>query len=185
LIQAVLVSEGEVVERGQRLAEVTLATETAAGNAGEVQARALRQEAVALKARGAATIAKLEAEAEQTRTRLGNLRRELNEIETQAALQQRRAHLAESQADVAEPLAAKGVLAQGGLAQRRSAALASQLELAALRRQIVTIERELAEGAGRLSAIPIELEGARADALSADATLQQRTSEAEARSAIV
>src|SRR5262245_6640100 len=185
LMQAVLVSEGEVVERGQRLAEVALATETAAGNAGEVQARALRQEAVALKARGAATIAKLEAEAELTRTRLDNLRRELKEIEAQAALQQHRVQLAESQVAIIEPLAAKGMVSLRELEQRRSAALASQQELAALRRQIVRIERELAEGAGRLAAIPIELDGARADALSADATLQQRTSEAEARSAIV
>ena len=185
LLQVVLVKEGELVTRGQRLAEIGLAADTAEGNSGLARANGLRQEAVAQKARAAAALARLAAEIELTRTRIADYQRELEETRAQAELQQRRIKLADKQVSIAEPLVAKGLIAERELEQRRSAALASEQELAGLRRQIAGLERELAEGAGRLASIPIEIEAARADALSADAGLQQRVSEAEAHRAIV
>jgi membrane fusion protein len=51
-IKSLLVQEGQIVSRGQRLAEIMLAAETAEGNAGERQAQGLQQEKEALKAKG-------------------------------------------------------------------------------------------------------------------------------------
>ncbi len=62
LIQSVLVSEGEVVPQGRRLAEIALSAETKEGNAGESHARSLQEETMALKAHKAAAVARLNAE---------------------------------------------------------------------------------------------------------------------------
>jgi membrane fusion protein len=185
LIAAVLVAEGDVVARGQRLAEIALASDTATGNAGVAQARALRQEADAAKARGAVNLARLAAENDQVAARLGNLRRELAEVRAQAALQEQRVALAESQVASTEGLAAKGLVSQREMEGRRSAALGARQDLAGHRRQAAGIERELGDLAGRLAALPIEMDAARADAQLADAALQQRMSEAETRRAVV
>lgn len=179
LIQSILVSEGEIVPQGRRLAEIDLAAETAEGNAGERHARGLKQEMEALQARKAAAMAKLKAETEQTRIRLAGLERELQE-----ARAQRRLKLAQSQVSAAEQLSAKAALSTRELEQRQSAVLTVELEAANVRRQVAALQREIADGKGRLAAIPIELEAAQADALSAEASLKQRITDAEARRAV-
>ncbi len=179
LIQKVLVKEGEVVPEGQRIAMIALAAETEGGNAGEAHARGLHEETVALKARKAATIARLEAEAEQTRSRIANFEGELQQAEDQVAFQDRRLKLAQKQAAAAEQLAAKGTLSARDLEQRQSAVLSIELELSGLRRQGAAIQREIADGKARLAAIPIELEASKADSASAEANIEERTSDAE------
>jgi membrane fusion protein len=184
LIQKVLVSEGDIVPEGQRLAEIKLAAETREGNAGETRAKNLEQETAALKARKETTIARLQAEAEQTRARVANMKRELNEAASQVALQERRLKLVQTQAEAAQQLAEKGTLSIRDLEQRQSAALAIELELSGLRRQRSAIERDIADGNARLAAIPTDIQAAQADLLSAEASLKQRTSDAEANRAI-
>jgi membrane fusion protein len=181
LIQAVLVAEGDIVPQGHRLAQIAVAAEIEGGNAGEAHARGLQQETAALKARKVAAIARLEAEAELTRMRIASLEQELQHAGTQVALDERRLRLAQTQAGAAEQLAAKGTLSARDLEQRQSAELATGLELAGLRRQVSALQREIADGKGRLAAIPIEIEAARADSLSAEANLSERTSDAETR----
>jgi membrane fusion protein len=184
LVQKVFVTEGEIVPPGRRLAEIALAAETAGGNAGENHARNLQQETAALKARNAATIARLTAEAEQTRARLANFRTELQQTQGQVQFQERRLKLAQTQASAAEKLAAKGLLSARDFENRQSATLAIELELAGLRRQVTTIQRQIADGTARLSTIPIEIEAAQADSLSAEAGLKEKTTDAEARRAV-
>ncbi len=184
LIQSVLVAEGDVVPQGRRLAEIALSAETKEGNAGESHARSLEEETAALKARKAATVARLNAEAEQTQTRLANFERELQEAESQVLFQLRRLKLAQTQATAAEELGQRGTLSARDVEQRQSAALAIELELSGLRRQVAGIQREIADGKARLSSIPIEIEAARADSQAAEAALKHRASDAEARRAV-
>jgi membrane fusion protein len=80
-----------------------------------------------------------------------------------------------------ETIAAKGFLSRRELESRRSAALASEQELAGQRRQQASIEGDIADAKARLAAIPLEMEAARSEAQSAAATLEQRTAESEAR----
>jgi len=184
LIARLLVTEGDSVEEGQRLAEIRVAAEIAGGNAGEAVAIALRHEAEALKAHGGAQIAKLEAEVPQTQTRLDNLQIELTFLEQQAQLQESRITLAEGAlGDV--NAAAAGSIARREIEQRRSAALIAQQELAALHRQAAATKREIADLAARLTVIPIEITATRAETQAAEAGLSQRASDAEARRAIV
>jgi membrane fusion protein len=183
-IQIVLVSEGQLVSHGQRLAEITLSAETAEGNAGEKHARGLQQEFEALQARKAAAIARLKAEAEQTRVRNESLERELPELKAQIALHQRRLKLAQTQVSAAEQLAARATLSARDLEARQSAVLTIEVELAGVHRQMAALQREIADGKGRLAAIPIEIQAADADSLSAVAALKQRSIDAEARRAV-
>ncbi len=183
-IQHVLVSEGDIVPQGHRLAEIALSAETKDGNAGEAHARNLQQETAALKARQAATMARLQAETGQVRARIVNLEQELKESEAQVSFQQRRLKLAQTQSSAAEQLASHGTLSARDLEQRQSAVLAIELELSGLRRQTAALERDIADGKARLANIPIEIDAAKAEAQASEANLRQKGSDAEAHRAI-
>jgi len=184
LIQSVLVNEGDIVPQGKRLAAIDLTAETAEGNAGERQARGLQQELEALKAKKVAALSRLKAEAEQRRVSIANLERELPEIKSQISLQESRLKLAETQVNAAEQLAGKSALSERELEQRRSAVLTVQVEVAGLHRQLTQLQREIADGKARLAAIPIEIEAAQAESLSSEASLKERSAEAEAHRAV-
>jgi membrane fusion protein len=180
LIASLLVTEGDAVVEGQRLAEIRVAAEIAGGNAGAAMASALHDEAAAINARGAAQIAKLEAEGPQTQTRLANLRIELEYLEQQTTLQDSRATIADSAAKEVEGASA-GSIAKREIEQRRSTALQARQELVALHRQAAAMKREIADLAARLTVIPIEIAATRADTQAAGAGLTGRASEAEQR----
>jgi membrane fusion protein len=183
LIASLLVTEGDAVEEGQRLAEIRVAAEIAGGNAGAAMAAALRDEAAAIDARGTAQIAKLEAEGPQTRTRLDNLRIELEYLEQQATLQESRVAIADSAASEVAG-ASTGSISKREIEQRRSAALQARQELVTQRRQAAATKREIADLAARLTVIPIEIAATRADTQAARAGLTERASEAEQRRAV-
>jgi membrane fusion protein len=183
LIAKLLVAEGDAVEEGQRLAEIRVAAEIAGGNAGAAMAAALRDEAAAIDARGTAQIAKLEAEGPQTRTRLDNLRIELEYLEQQATLQESRVAIADSAASEVAG-ASTGSISKREIEQRRSAALQARQELVMQRRQAAATKREIADLAARLTVIPIEIAATRADTQAARAGLTERASEAEQRHAV-
>jgi membrane fusion protein len=160
-----------------------VAAEISGGNAGVAMAEALRDEAAAINTRGAAQIAKLEAEGPQTQTRRDNLRIELGYLEEQATLQQTRVTIAETAVKEVEG-ASPGSIARREIEQRRSAALMAQQELVTLHRQAAAMKREIADLAARLTVIPIEIAATRADTQAAGAGLTERASEAEQRHAV-
>jgi membrane fusion protein len=180
-VQAVSVREGEVVQSGARLAEIRIGSETAAGNVGEMVAQQLRAEADATRARARSRIERLNAETEQSLGRLVNLRIELQQIQRQAVLQEQRLEGARQELARSEDIAARGLLPRRELEARRQAALAAEQELAGQRRQIAALEREIADISARMSAIVIEKETTSAESRSAEASLEQRIIDAEAR----
>jgi len=183
LIASLLVAEGDAVVEGQRLAEIRVAAEIAGGNAGVAMAEALRDEAAAIRARGAAQIAKLEAEGPQAQTRLGSMRIELEYLEEQTTLQESRIAIADTAASEVEG-ASPGSISKREIEQRRSAALQARQEFVTLRRQAASLKREIADLAARLTVIPIEIASTRADTQAAGAGLTERASEAEQRHAV-
>jgi membrane fusion protein len=183
LIASLLVAEGDAVVEGQRLAEIRVAAEIAGGNAGVAMAEALRDEAAAIRARGEAQIAKLEAEGPQAQTRLGSMRIELEYLEEQTTLQESRIAIADTAASEVEG-ASPGSISKREIEQRRSAALQARQEFVTLRRQAASLKREIADLAARLTVIPIEIASTRADTQAAGAGLTERASEAEQRHAV-
>jgi len=181
LVRKLLVSEGDIVEQGARIAEIGFSTETAAGNTGERIARSIAAEAEAIKTRSEAQIAKLIAERAQAERRIRGLAGELTQAKSQVRLQQERLRLAKDLVARSEGLVAKGYMTHKDFDARVSAALAAEQELTGQIRQVAAVERELVDLDGRLKALPIEIAAAQAERQAADASLQQRSIDTDAR----
>ena len=180
-VESVSAKEGDIVDRGAKLAELRIGSDIASGNVGERVVKELRAEAEATRARARSQIERLEAETAQSATRLKNLQNELEQIKIQAALQEKRLALTQDELARGEEIAAKGYMTRLEVDRRRTAALQAEQELAGQRRQIAATEREIADINSRLSAITIEKETARAESATAIANLEQRITDAEAR----
>ena len=88
LLQTLHVKEGDVVEKGTRVAEISVSTEMASGNLGDVIARGLTAETEAARTRAAAALERLEAEDKQLLARIKALGKELGQAQQQAKLQE-------------------------------------------------------------------------------------------------
>lgn len=180
-LQSIMVKEGDIVQAGDRLAVVSLAIETTAGNVGEMIARGQTSEAVAARAKAESTLARLQVELEQAKNRQAKSEAEQEQIRTQISLQQSRVQLAEADLARGLQIAERGFMARKDVDARRSSVLLARQELASHRRLLATNEREIADIKARLASIPLEMAAARAEAEGAAAALQQRTAETEAR----
>ncbi len=180
-LQSVMVREGAIVEIGQRIAVLNLATETAAGNVGDVVSAGLATESRAARVKAEARLAQLEVEREQTNNRLSRAEAELAQVESQIDLQKQRVDLARAELERGKEIAKKGYLARREVDARRVAMLGAEQELAALMRQKATSERDIADIRARLASIPLEINAARSEAQTAEANLSQRRAELEAR----
>jgi membrane fusion protein len=180
-LQSVMVKEGDLTKAGDRLAVVAMGAETLGGNVGEVMAKGLSAESQAARAKAQSVLARLQVEGEQAKIRLSKNRVEQKQVATQIELQQTRVDFAKQELARAEAAAEKGFMSKFELNNRRSNAIAQEQELASLRRQIATIEREAADIEARLASIPHETAAAQSEAQTAEASLLQRTADAEAR----
>lgn len=184
LVQRLLVHEGQVVDRGARIAELRFSSETSDGNSGDRFALSQAAERRALRDRAAAQVERLNNEINGAQFRIRTLAGELGQARGQVELQERRVTIAQKQVASVEKLVASKYLTGKEYDTRVSAALSAEQELAGLRRQVASIEREMGELQGRLRAIPLEISAAKADLEAAEASLQQRTIEAETRRTI-
>jgi membrane fusion protein len=175
------VKEGDRVELGAKLAEIRIAADTAAGNVGEQAMTQLRAEAEAARAKAQSQIERLDAESAQALARLGKLRDELHQVQKQAELQEQRLQLARQEAARSEGLATRGLLSLRDRDARRAAALSAEQDMATQRRLISSTEREISDVNARMSAIVLEKTTASAESKAAEANLEQRMNDAEAR----
>ena len=180
-LQTVLVREGDVIAAGDRIAVLSLSTETVGGNVGDVISLGLTSESKAARVRAESRLAQLEVEREQATIRLSKSEAEYRQVAIQISLQEQRLQLARNELERGIEIASKGFLARREVDARRLAALGAEQELAAHRRQGATSEREIADIKARLASIPLEIDAARSEATTAEVSLQQRRVEAEAR----
>lgn len=180
-LQSIVVKEGDLVSAGDRLAVLSMATETVAGNVGDVISQGLTSEMVAARAKAEARLAQLEVEREQLNIRLSKAEAERKQITVQIGLQEQRLQIARGEYERGQEIAAKGFLARREVDVRRLAVLSAEQDLAGHHRQIASIESGTAEISGRLASIPLEINAARSEGSTVDATLRQRRAEAEAR----
>ena len=83
MLQSILVREGDRVERGQRIAVVDIAAETAGGNVGTMTKRGLESEVAAAQAKAQATLSRIAVERQQSTIRLEKARIDLAQAHTQ------------------------------------------------------------------------------------------------------
>lgn len=180
-LQSVMVREGDVVAAGDRIAVLSLSTETAAGNVGDVISQGLTSEAQAARLKAESRLAQLEVEREQANIRLSKSETEHKQISTQVGLQERRLQIARDELRRGVEIANKGFLARREVDARHLATLAAEQELATHHRQLAAIESTIADIKARLASIPLEINAARSEASTTEASLKQRRAEAEAR----
>jgi membrane fusion protein len=180
-LQSIMVREGDVVAAGERIAVLSLSAETTSGNVGEVVAKGMRSEAAAARAKAESQLARLQVEREQSSIRLSKSEAELQHVTMQVSLQGQRLQFAQTEVERGETIAAKGFMARREVDARRVAVLTAEQELAGLRRQQAAIERDIADIKARFASIPLEIDAAHSEAQTADAALQQRRAESEAR----
>lgn len=180
-LQSIMVKEGDITKAGDRLAVVAMGAETLGGNVGDVVAKGLSAEGAAARAKAQSVLAKLQVEGEQSAIRLTKNKVELKQVTMQLELQQTRVDFAKQELARAEAAADKGFMSKFELNNRRSNTISQEQELANLRRQIATIEREAADIEARLASIPHEKAAAESEATTAEASLLQRSADAESR----
>lgn len=180
-LQRVLRREGDEVAAGERIAVLSLSTETTAGNVGDIVSRGLETEMLAARVKAESRLALLEIERKQAKNRLATVEGELQQVTTQVTLQAQRVALVRAEVERGAEIAKKGYLALRELNARRLKALAAEQELAGHRRQKAIIEREIADIRARLASIPLEIDAARSEAQAAEATINQRRVESEAQ----
>lgn len=180
-VQTVFVKEGQIVERGATLAEIRTGAETVGGNISEMFLAQLRAESEATRARAQSQIERLNAESQQASVRLTKSRVEFEQLSRQSELQAQRLQLTRQDLARGKDLAARGILARAEFEKRQAAALAAEQDLAALQRQIGTLERDISDIEARIVAIPIEKETILAESRSAIANLEQRSIDAGTR----
>ncbi len=180
-LQSLMVQEGDIVSAGDRIAVLSLSTETAAGNVGDVISQGLTSETNAARAKAESRLAQLEVEREQAKIRLSKSQAEHDQITAQAALQEQRLQIARDEFERAVVIAKKGYLARREVEARRLTVLGAEQELANHRRELASTESAIADIKARLASIPLEIDAAHSEASTAEATLNQRRAEAEAR----
>jgi membrane fusion protein len=180
-LQSLMVKEGDIVAADARIAVLALSAETSAGNVGDIVSKGLQSEVRASQAKAESQLARLQVEREQSGIRLSKSEQELKQVETQIALQQRRLTYARKEVEHGESVAAKGYLPRREVDSRRAAVLLAEQELAGQLRQQAGVERDIADIRARLASIPLEIDAARSEAQSAEASLSQRRVESEAR----
>lgn len=180
-LQSIMVREGDIVAAGDRIAVLSLSTETAAGNVGDVISQGLTSEGQAGRAKAESRLAQLEVEREQTNIRLEKSEAEHNQIAMQASLQEQRLQLARDEYERGVEIAKKGFLPRREVDSRRLAVLGAEQELATHHRELASTESAIADIKARLASIPLEIDAARSEASTAEASLDQRRAEAEAR----
>ena len=180
-VQTVLAKEGQTVEHGATLAEIRTGAETVGGNISEMFLAELRAESEATRALARMKIERLNAESQQATVRLTKSHLELEHLSRQSELQAQRLQLTRQDLARAGDLATRGIVARAEFEKRQLAALAAEQDVAALQRQIDTLERDISDIEARIVAIPIEKETILAESRSAIANLGQRSIDAETR----
>jgi membrane fusion protein len=180
-LQSVLVREGSIVKAGDHIVVLGLSAETTAGNVGTVVSQGLATESRAARVKAESQLARLEVERDQANNRLTKAEAELTQIDTQVSLQTQRVALARTDLERGMEVARKGYLSRRDVNTRQVTVLNAEQELAALNRQKAAIERDIADIRARLASIPLEIDAARSEAETAEASLSQRRAESEAR----
>lgn len=186
VVTRVLVREGDTVAQDQPLAELTTDLDSVdIGKTRAAIAKALR----ALQSRADTDLQQHSQLTEQKRigfvARLAILRDQRAQIDRQMGIQAEQAQSAHDLWEKIQPLGARGVVSGVQVEQHKAAALSAQNELAALKRQRLTNEQEIASTDDQLRQLPLIAAAEQNDIRRKRAEIDQALAQSEAQRAVV
>ena len=185
VVQAVRVREGTDVAAGAPLADLRLATDTAAGDSGQALQHELGAEAAAAGAQAQASRAKLVVQRAELSARRAVLVRQLAELRGRMGAVQSRQQLAETQVSRGAALQDKGFLSAQAVDQLRSTALSAAQDASQAREAALDIQRQISDIDGEIRAAPADIAVVAAQAAQSQAGLAQRMTVARGQDTIV
>ena len=185
-VSRVLVREGQFVERGDALIEVSGELDsTALGGTRALVSTQLRAQRVRLQADLADQRNLSDSQAHGLREKLATARDQIAQIDAQLELQRKQTQSAQTLLDKIEPLRDKGFVSAIQIQQEEANVLGGRLQLKALRRQRLDAQQQVADAQQQLAQIPLTLAAKQNDTHRALAEIDQQLAQNEAQRAVV
>jgi membrane fusion protein len=162
-VTRVYVHEGETVQRGTPLVEISGERESAAlGSTQALISTQLHEQAQRLHARLTNQQQSAKQQASGLRTKLSMLRRQADDINGQLTLENKQLGRASAMAAKLRPLRGKGYISEFMMEQQESTVSEMQLKVKALHRQYLDTRQQIAQTQQKLKQLPLALDAKRA-----------------------
>jgi len=185
MVEALDVTEGQVVRQGQALAVLRTSMDVPEGDAGRAMVRDVAAESDALEAQDRATQARLSVQAARLASQRLALERELAETRARLSALEERTRLANVNVERFERVAAEGYLSRRDLDAARSTALMMAQDAAEVRTLVLTYERQIGDLDAQLRTVPLDARAATAQSKAAIAEVRQKGTAAALQSTYV
>ncbi|MEJ2816357.1 HlyD family efflux transporter periplasmic adaptor subunit [Caulobacter sp. CCG-8] len=185
MVEALDVTEGQVVRQGQALAVLRTSMDVPEGDAGRAMVRDVAAESDALEAQDRATQARLSVQAARLASQRLALERELAETRARLLALEERTRLANVNVERFERVAAEGYLSRRDLDAARSTALMMAQDAAEVRTLVLTYERQIGDLDAQLRTVPLDARAATAQSKAAIAEVRQKGTAAALQSTYV
>lgn len=179
------VTEGQSVRRGDALFELSVDRATLAGDAQAAVQQSLADRERSLQGALRQQAQLLQAQRAGLERRLADMRRELTQIDAEAATQQQRLKLAQQAQARLESLRAENFISDAALQSKSEELLAQQAQSQSIERQRAAHLREIGTLEAQLRELPLQAEAVQGETERNLAALAQESMENEARRRIV
>jgi membrane fusion protein len=181
-ITRVYVHEGETVQRGDPLVELSGERDSAAlGSTQGLISTQLHQQAKRLHAQLTNQQKAAKQQASGLRTKLSMLRKQADDIKDQLALENKQLARATAMAAKLRPLRGKGYISEFMMEQQESTVSEMHLKVKALHRQYLDMRQQIAQAQQKLKQLPFTLDASRAATHQALSENTQKLAENELR----
>lgn len=185
VVERILVDENSLVRSGQPLAELRLSPEGMEGDVGLALSRKLVEQSSAQKEQAVAAAQSLGAQSDTLRLNAVALERQVAETRRRIELLEQRLKIARAEVDRAKDIARRGYMSQRELQARVSTALEAEDDLSSVRSEAFSLERELGDVRGRVTALEAQRRASSAEAASANVALDQLKIRNDAETSLV
>lgn len=185
-VARVLVHEGQTVQRGDALIEVSGELDSAAlGGTRAVVSTQLHIQRARLESDIDDQQRVADAQTRGLRARRASLRDQVMQIDAQLQLQRRQTDSAQQLLDKIKPLLDKGYVSAIQIQQEQTSVLAARSQLKALQRQRLDVTQQIDDASEQIAQIPLTLASKHNDTQRALAAIDQQLAQNEAQRALV
>lgn len=176
-IDALHVSEGDLVKAGDSLAEMRLSTDTAQGDSGATIAAFLGVELQAAQAQAEAERERLLAQQTSLQIQREAMVQEIEASRQRIDTMQARLHLVENSTERVKAIADRGFASSKAVEESEMGVLAARQELVDVRTSVMAMERQTRDLDAQLQALPFSIRATEAQARASQAALERQSTE--------